>query len=118
MTQSERISIAVRKRIAAGTWWNPFGNTPWTAEHKALLGTITDARVAAITGRSEEVVRCRRNALGIPPVTPYHAWTDEEDDLLGTMPDHDLSKKIGRSYSSVNKRRRRLGIENYKPAWK
>jgi hypothetical protein len=38
----------------------------WPAEHLALLGTLTDAPVAARTGRCENGVRVKRSKLGIP----------------------------------------------------
>lgn len=38
----------------------------WTAEQTALLGTMPDAEVAALTGRTTDAVRIRRTRLGIP----------------------------------------------------
>jgi hypothetical protein len=40
----------------------------WTADQLALLGTLPDADVAAIAGRTVEAVRQRRTGLGIPTV--------------------------------------------------
>jgi hypothetical protein len=38
----------------------------WTPEQVALLGTIPDEELAALTGRPESAVRVKRSKLGIP----------------------------------------------------
>lgn len=38
----------------------------WTSEIEALLGTMADARVAALMGEQEHVARYRRIKLGVP----------------------------------------------------
>lgn len=42
------------------------GSRPWTAAEDALLGTATDAEVAATIGRKRYTVQERRAKLGIP----------------------------------------------------
>jgi hypothetical protein len=49
----------------------------WPAGHLALLGKLTDAEVAARTGRDKNGVRVKRSKLGIPnPSGP--GWKAEE----------------------------------------
>lgn len=115
VSQSQRMSAIVRKRIAAGTWWNPFRNKLWEPHEIALLGTMTDKEVSQRIGRSVDAVAGRRINSGIPAFVGQKTWTDEEDDLLGTMSDHAVAIQLGRSMHSVRQRRYRLGIETYKP---
>jgi hypothetical protein len=72
----------------------------WPAEHLALLGKLTDAEVAARTGRGENGVRVKRSKLGIPnPSGP--GWMAEELELLGTAPDAEVAARIGRTPTAV-----------------
>jgi hypothetical protein len=81
----------------------------WPAEHLALLGTLTDAEVAARTGRSANGVRVKRCKLGIPnPSGP--GWTAEELELLGTAPDAEVAARVGRTEGAVTLRRCNLRI--------
>jgi len=87
----------------------------WTAEEDALLGTMTDQRLARRLGRGQGAVARRRRELGVPA---YRArvpqvrreWAQGEDALLGTMTDKDLAERLGCRTQEVYSRRRRLGI--------
>jgi hypothetical protein len=68
----------------------------WTPEQLAMLGTMLDADVARLTGRTPDAVRCCRQKLGIGnPSSPV--WTEEELALLGTMPDEVVAARTGRT---------------------
>jgi hypothetical protein len=84
----------------------------WPAEHLALLGTLTDAEVAARTGRGANAVRVKRTKLGIPNLSGP-GWTAEELDLLGTMPDAEVAARIGRTPTAVTDKRCKLGIPTF-----
>jgi hypothetical protein len=85
----------------------------WTAEEKALLGTLPDIEVAERTGRSVEAVRHQRERLGIvnPGVrVPRHPrpWTHEEDRMARRLPPAETARHTGRSLTAVYDRRRVL----------
>jgi hypothetical protein len=81
----------------------------WPAAHLSLLEKLTDAEVAARTGRGANAVRVKRTKLGIP--NPSSAgWTAEELAPLGTAPDAKVAERIGRSEGAVTLKRCRLGI--------
>jgi hypothetical protein len=85
----------------------------WPAEHLALLGTLTDAEVAARTGRGENAMRVKRCKLGIPnPSGP--GWTEDELALLGTAPDAEVAAEIGRTEGAVTLKRCRLRIATFR----
>lgn len=76
---------------------------PWTPDEDALIGTDTDARVAAkLPGRSTVAVKLRRHRLGIGGRgRAKRPWTDAEIALLGTMPDGQLAAQLGITKGTV-----------------
>ena len=58
------IAAGARAAVAAGHW--PAPGPLWTPAEDALLGTMSDPRVAAATGRSLGSIAARRHKLGIP----------------------------------------------------
>jgi hypothetical protein len=58
-----RRQTALRLGLRPGERW---GERGWTREQLALLGTASDADVAAKIGRTETAVRVMRSRLGIP----------------------------------------------------
>jgi hypothetical protein len=59
-----------RRRMARalnlGQYLDPAHGQGWSKAELRLLGKVSDAEVAARTGRSENAVRQKRNKLGIP----------------------------------------------------
>ncbi|MFX1677037.1 hypothetical protein PWR63_33210 [Paraburkholderia sp. A2WS-5] len=84
----------------------------WTTQEIALLGTLSDARVAErIGGVSFSTVQKKRRELGIPPAAPAHlSWPPEHIALLGVLDDAELARLTGRSTRAVNQKRNKLGI--------
>jgi hypothetical protein len=67
----ERRRQTARERgFRPGDRW---GDRRWTQEQQALLGTLSDAEVAARIGRTEAAVRAKRLRLQIP-----WRWIGEE----------------------------------------
>jgi hypothetical protein len=103
------------RRQAAGEGWQP--------EWDTLLGTMTDAALAARRGVNRTVVSRRRWALGIaayghgPDAAPRR-WTAAEDALLGTRPDAVIAVELGRDFRAVFRRRRKLGVAPYRRHWR
>lgn len=60
--------------------------TPWLPEHdltlKRLAGTMSDARIGAITGHCERTVRARRILAGLPVYRLERAGWTRRDYLL------------------------------------
>lgn len=83
----------------------------WTAEEDALLGTMTDKKVATKLGVGLRAVTHRRHLLARPPAPAARpAWSQAQQALLGTMSDSDLAARIGRSEEAVQRRRHKLRI--------
>jgi hypothetical protein len=55
---------------------NRWAATGWTAEQLALLGRVPDAELAARIGRTEEAVRRKRTAAGVPTHTDRRRAVD------------------------------------------
>ena len=90
---------------------------PWTPREVELLGTDTDAVIAARIGRGPGAVRIKRWGLGIPAHGPHRReWTKRELSLLGTMTDTALAERLGVSREHVRVIRRQHGVECYSPA--
>ena len=90
----------------------------FTDEMDALLGTMSDLRVAKKVGCSRVTVTKRRLALGIDPANgwearKYASVLDSFVDLLGTMPDSEIAKLAGCSRELVRQRRSAAGIGGY-----
>ena len=65
------------RRLKLGQYLQPGYHGPlWTAEELALLGTLPDADVAVIVGKSANAVRVQRTKKGIPAVKPVRADPD------------------------------------------
>lgn len=98
----------------------------WQPHEDALLGTLTDAALAARLDMGVGSVRERRSKLGIPPrgyvksdgtsQRRPHQWTPEENALLGTLHDAEIARRIGMGRGSVSQRRRRAGIPAFASA--
>ena len=88
----------------------------WTAKTDALLGTTTDAAIAAQLKILPESVAMRRRKLGIAsfnmPVV-WVVWTKKMEALLGTVPDPVVAVKLKSPAASVGTRRRKLGIAQF-----
>ncbi|WP_211466523.1 DUF746 domain-containing protein [Collimonas silvisoli] len=85
----------------------------WTAKVDALLGTTTDAAIAARLQILPESVAMRRRKLGIAAFNTavvWVEWTKEMDALLGTAPDPVIAAQLRIPAPSVGNRRRKLGI--------
>ncbi len=86
---------------------------PWTAEEDALLGTISDARLAEALARSRMAVYLRRRMLGIRASKPGPVkirWTKRRLARLGRGTDSAVAREMGLHKSSVQKKRLALGI--------
>jgi hypothetical protein len=87
----------------------------WTPEQLRLLGTESDAVVAAKIGRTAQAVRSMRGRLGIPnPAARPGAygsppWTAAEDRLVRTLPPGEAAARMGRTMHAVYGRRHDLG---------
>lgn len=99
----------------------------WPPEHIALLGTMSDADVAASIGGKKEAVLAKRHALHIKAYKPTNSvvkgkarpnfdWNEENVKLLGTMTDTELARKLGLAITTVGAKRRSLGIAGVTPS--
>jgi len=92
----------------------PRRGRPWTAEEKALLGTLSDKDLAAHLGRTVSSVRQHRMRAGI--AMDARSYTEEELALLGTDTDPNIAKRIGKTTASVYQMRRSKFIPAFRPA--
>jgi hypothetical protein len=108
--------VEQRRRTARalnlGQYLDPAHGAGWSRAELQLLGEVADAQVAALTGRSANAVRQKREELGIPNPSG-HGWTEEELALLGTAPDAEVAAEIGRTKGAVTLKRCKLGIPTY-----
>lgn len=86
----------------------------WTPTLDALLGTVTDARVAKIAGCSGEAVRRRRESLRVRPYRPERSWSARAIEMLGAAPDRETARKLGVSPTAVRIQRHRRGIPPFR----
>jgi hypothetical protein len=63
----------------------------WTRQQIALLGTMPDEGLAALTGRSESAVRVKRSKLGIPTYRDRRRRGLSRKAQLGQTPDRRLT---------------------------
>jgi len=89
------------------------GNRPWDPSEDALLGTMSDAEVAARVRRSASSVANRRRTQGVAAYTGRRSWTDEEIALLGTDTDANIGRRIGRSAAVIAQKRYQERIPAY-----
>ena len=90
----------------------------FTEEIDALLGTMSDLRIAKKVGCSRVTVTKRRLALGInstrgQEARKYASVLDSFADLLGTMSDSEIAKLAGCSRELVRQRRAVAGVGGY-----
>jgi hypothetical protein len=85
----------------------------WTEDEIALLGQLSDAKVASKIRRTADAVRQKREELGVPNPTTTR-WSAEELALLGTMSDAEVASKIGRSPLSVTQKRCKLELPPFR----
>ncbi len=95
----------------------------WTEPTLSLLGTDTDASVAAELGIHRDRVTYRRRLLGIPAwgYSPDRSrskvvWSRRALALLGTAPDVTVARKLRLSREQVWWKRRLLGVASFVPA--
>jgi hypothetical protein len=81
----------------------------WMEEEDALLGTMSDEKLAKKLGRSVATVAKRREIKGIRFYRKL--WRPEDDRILGTRPDSQVAKLLGRRIATVVWRRLKLGIK-------
>jgi len=82
-------------------------NSPWTSEVLAMLGKVSDMKIARKIGLAAPSVLMKRRKLGIPPA-PYRKpvkWTYKMVQLLSTMPDSAIAKKLGIGQTTVIRKR-------------
>jgi hypothetical protein len=83
----------------------------WTPENVALLGTMSDAKLAQKLKISLSRVQRKRCSLGIKALRPAPGLTKPWfEELLGKISDRQLAKKTGLSYQNINQYRKRRGI--------
>jgi hypothetical protein len=107
--------VELRRRNALknnnAQYLDPAHGCGWTAGQLALLDIHPDSRVAALTGRSENAVRQKREELGIPnPEGGRPGWADEQLALLRKLPDEEVARRTGRTEAAVTSKRNKLGI--------
>jgi hypothetical protein len=110
---SEQVELRRRNALKNNTaqYLDPARGRGWTAGQLALLGVHPDSRVAALTGRSENAVRQKREELVIPnPEGGRPGWSADELALLGTLPDEEVARRTGRTEGAVTSKRCKLGI--------
>jgi hypothetical protein len=81
----------------------------WLEEEDALLGTMSDEKLAKKIGRAVVTVMKRRGKKGIRLYRKL--WRPEDDKILGTRPDSQVAKLLGRRIATVVWRRLKLGIK-------
>ncbi|HEY1719492.1 MAG TPA: hypothetical protein VGH42_14525 [Verrucomicrobiae bacterium] len=83
----------------------------YTPDEDRLLGTMTDARLGKLIGRSKYSIRKRRQRLGKSLLRRLRRdWTPEEDSLLGKFSDKEVARRLKRTYGSVQSRRLKLKV--------
>jgi DNA-binding CsgD family transcriptional regulator len=87
----------------------------------ALLGTDSDANVAARLGVHRGSVLRMRRILGVPAFGPqagkghsWFNWTLDAQAMLGRMPDEAVAKRLGLSRGAVTAQREKLGVPSYR----
>lgn len=90
----------------------------WTESTIALLGTMSDSKLAKQLCISTRAVYAKRTKLGIGSLNHKGDWTPENLALLGTMFDAELGEKMGIGSGAVSQKRNKLGIASYGPSHK
>jgi hypothetical protein len=82
----------------------------WSNEQLAMLPQMSDAQIAARTGRSKNAVRIMRQRLGLPGCgIERRKWTKEELRLLGKLPYTEVARLTGRTPNAVSVMRAKVG---------
>ena len=81
--------------------------TPWTAEEIALLGTMTDGKLADQIRRPRTTVMMKRRKLGIPAFTPQVStiWSAAQLQLLEHNDDLRVAQLTGKLIAEVQAKR-------------
>lgn len=87
----------------------------WTDEEIALLGRISDGKLARQIGVPTGIVYMKRSMMGIAPSRPFYnlTWGPEELALLGKYPDSEVGRMLGVPQKSIINKRKSLGITCY-----
>lgn len=114
---AKRKSLGIEARGGRGT---ASTNSRWPPEALALLGTTTDAAVAAQIGLTVRAVHAKRKSLGIKAcdrqiAVPSPRWTPAALALLGTTIDAAVARRLGITRAAVHAKRQRLGIAAHAP---
>jgi hypothetical protein len=78
----------------------------WSEELAALLGKISDAKLAQRAGIRLETVARERRRRGIEPFRPQRGpveWTPEMISLIGTESDGVVSRELGLSRTTIRR---------------
>jgi hypothetical protein len=97
-------------------WENPeaYGLPPrrqWTDDEIALLGTDTDKAIATRLGIPRNVVKYKRERLGIARLR--EPWKPHEIALLGTASDAQVGRTLGKSAAVIRRKREALGVPTF-----
>jgi hypothetical protein len=99
----------------------------WTPELDAMLGKVTDTKLAKLMGVTRKTVSYRRDQLGIeasfdraenkppPPMGGHNklSFSPEVVARFGKEPDYKIADEIGVNKSVIARRRRALGIASF-----
>lgn len=91
---------------------------PWPEELAALLGQISDAKLARRAGINPETVARERRRRGIGSFRPLRGpieWTPEMISLIGIESDGVVGRELGLSRTTIRRKRELLGIPPYAP---
>jgi hypothetical protein len=80
-------------------------------KEESVLGTMNDADLAKLLGRTNLAItlrRVRRRIGGVDQKWRY--WTPKEDRILGTAPDSKIATQLNRTLLSIRMRRVKLRI--------
>lgn len=91
----------------------------WTDKDIALLGTMSDTKLAKQLGVTRNSLQNKRRQLGIPSFAGSMAdkrWTPAVLEQLGKVPDHVIAKQVGITVPAVGLFRNRRGIPAAKNA--
>jgi len=106
------------QRVAASKMRSTRAMFPWPDELAALLGKISDEKLARRAGISSGTVTRERRRRGIeafwPPRGPVE-WTPEMISLIGNESDGVVGRELGLSRTTIRRKRELLGISPYTP---
>jgi len=89
----------------------------WTPEEVALLGTMSDRRLARKLRRTRPAVVHKRRKLDIPAkIEGDRFWRPEDVALLGQRSDQYIARLLGRTVGAVQRRRRKAKIFRHPPS--